>query len=91
MTGVQTCALPIYDMIDFAKAHMTDIANKKTEIEKNEDEDENTSSKTSFVEVKAPVKTFKPDDEIPCKSVTPWKLSAVGVDKNTIKRLNKVK
>ena len=50
------------DMIDFAKAHMTDIANKTTEIEKNEDE--NTSSKTSFVEVEAPVKTFKPDDEI---------------------------
>ena len=72
------------DMIDFAKAHMTDITNKKTEIEKNEDKDENTSSKTSFVEVKAPVKTFKPDDEIPCKSVTPWKLSAVGVDKNTV-------
>lgn len=29
-------------------------------------------------------KVFKPDDEIPCKSVTPWKLTAVGVDKNTI-------
>lgn len=28
--------------------------------------------------------TFSPDDEIPCKSVTPWKLSAVGVDKNTV-------
>lgn len=28
--------------------------------------------------------TFSPDDEIPCKSVTPWKLNAVGVDKNTV-------
>ena len=26
-------------------------------------------------------KTFNPNDEIPCKSVTPWKLTAVGVDK----------
>lgn len=29
-------------------------------------------------------KVFKADDEIICKSVTPWKLTAVGVDKNTI-------
>lgn len=29
-------------------------------------------------------KAFAPDEEIPCKSVTPWKLIAPGVDKNTI-------
>lgn len=29
-------------------------------------------------------KTFKPDEEIPCKSVTPWELNATGVDKNTV-------
>ena len=29
-------------------------------------------------------KIFKEDDVIICKSVTPWKLSAVGVDKNTV-------
>lgn len=70
------------EMINLAKSHLTDIEKKETGSKKNEDK--NTSNKSSFVEVKTPVKTFKPDDEIPCKSVTPWKLSAVGVDKNTV-------
>ena len=29
-------------------------------------------------------RVFKADDEIICKSVTPWKLTAVGVDKKTV-------
>ena len=54
---------------------------KKYKVEENnkvEDKNiyvnENDDSKT---------KTFKPDDLIPCKSVTPWKLIALGVDKVT--------
>lgn len=31
-----------------------------------------------------PTKTFKPDEQIPCRSVTPWKLNALGTDKNTV-------
>lgn len=34
------------------------------------------------------VKKFNPDDLIPCKSVTPWELLAVGMDKNTVYHWN---
>lgn len=34
------------------------------------------------------VKKFNPDDLIPCKSVTPWELVAVGMDKNTVYHWN---
>lgn len=33
-------------------------------------------------------KTFKPDDMIACRSVTPYKLIALGVDKNTVYNWN---
>lgn len=66
------------EMIDIARKELKSIEQvKKFEIEKNLNgisEEENVSEHI----------TFNPDDEIPCKSVTPWKLNAVGVDKNTV-------
>lgn len=61
---------------NFAKSNKTSIT----------DEDVKDSSEKEFVKKTQPVqhKSFNPNDEIPCKSVTPWKLTAVGVDKNTV-------
>lgn len=61
---------------NFAKSNKTSIT----------DEDVKDSSEKEFVKKTQPVqhKSFNLDDEIPCKSVTPWKLTAVGVDKNTV-------
>lgn len=56
----------------------TDVTEKETVSDKKNKvgkADAQTSSKST--------KVFKADDEIICKSVTPWKLTAVGVDKNT--------
>lgn len=65
------------EMIDFARENIS-IEDKKTTII-----NENTVNETSVDKVES-TKIFKPDDEIPCKSVTPWKLTAVGVDKTTV-------
>ena len=48
---------------------------------------ENVAEKEPVVEkevIQKSTKVFKADDEIPCRSVTPWKLNMVGVDKNTV-------
>lgn len=70
------------DMFDFAKENMTDISDNESKTDNIETKD--TSTTQIKPNVKTPAKTFKADDEIPCKSVTPWSLSAVGVDKNTV-------
>lgn len=51
---------------------------------KEEDKTEETVDVKKVVEKPILHKAFAPDEEIPCKSVTPWKLIAPGVDKNTI-------
>ncbi|WP_243099084.1 translation initiation factor IF-2 N-terminal domain-containing protein [Clostridium sp. AF22-10] len=51
---------------------------------KEEDKTEETVDVKKVVEKTILYKAFAPDEEIPCKSVTPWKLIAPGVDKNTI-------
>ena len=72
------------EMIDLAVDHF-----KKSEDEVSEEETDdkivnNSSTVKNKKEVEVKTKTFKPDDEIPCKSVTPWRLNAVGVDRNTV-------
>lgn len=72
------------EQIQFAKDNFVPV--KKTEEKKE------TSPEEIFGEVKEidntiqekPTKTFAPDDMIPCRSVTPWEVIAVGVDKQTV-------
>lgn len=68
------------EMIDFARENMKEDSDSKTEDIENKD----LNTKEVKSQEKITTKIFKPDDEIPCKSVTPWKLTAVGVDKNTL-------
>lgn len=76
------------EQIQFAKDNF--VPNKKEE-KKGE-----TSPEEIFGEVKevsTPIKEeetkkFLPDDIIPCRSVTPWEIIAVGVDKQTVYHWN---
>ena len=67
------------EMIDLARSEVkpTKIQNEEKKETHKKNEDKNNTAKRS-------TKVFKADDEIICKSVTPWKLTAVGVDKNTV-------
>ena len=67
------------EMIDLARENL--IATKVEETEKDID---NIIPQKEKTEVKIETKTFKPDDVIPCRSVTPWKLNALGVDRRTV-------
>ena len=66
-------------MIELARSELKSTKNEKKVEEKTShtNKEESTPSERS-------TKVFKADDEIICKSVTPWKLTAVGVDKNTV-------
>lgn len=72
------------EMIDIAKGH---FANKTETNDYSIDEDEKTenvsSIKTKKIEEYFP-KKFLPDDRIPCRSVTPWKLVGIGADRTTV-------
>ena len=64
------------EMVEVSEKHFSNKENKEENIKQEKE-----------ITIKEPVvshKTFKPTDEIPCRSVTPWKLLAVGVDKNTV-------
>ncbi len=67
------------EMIEMAKANFAVVSNddapkKEKKVEK--------ASAPKRVPPKV-VKKFAPDDQIPCKSLVPWKLLTVGVDKTT--------
>ena len=66
------------EMIDLAheKFQAPSAANNVAAIEPAQKKENNVVDKSS--------KIFRPDDEIPCKSVTPWKLTIVGSDKTTV-------
>ena len=59
------------EMIDLAREN---LVSSKVE-EKIEEKVEKNSSTKEKSEIKIETKTFKPDDVIPCRSVTPWKLN----------------
>lgn len=68
---------------------MIDLANEKlmtktTTAEETESVEEKTTPIVSRKDIKIVTKTFKPDDVIPCRSVTPWKLNALGIDGRTV-------
>lgn len=64
----------------------TKYFNGKNNIEENKpiDIEENKTIKTKENPTLKPTKTFSLDDRIACRSVTPWKLCMVGIDKNTV-------
>lgn len=66
------------EMIEKARTHFTTIENI------GEQENVITEAKKETKLPPIEEKTFAPTDMIPCKSVTPWKLTAVGVDKSTV-------
>lgn len=68
------------EMIDLARENLV-----ATKVEEETEKDiDNIIPKKEKPEVKIETKTFKPDDVIPCRSVTPWKLNALGVDRRTV-------
>ena len=70
------------EMIDLAREN---FAKKVEEVV--EEVVETKSTKTIKKDISSEIretKTFKPDDMIACRSVTPYKLLALGVDKNTV-------
>lgn len=73
------------EMIDKAKERF-----EKKEVVKEEVATKTLSDVTKDIKdiVVETVKKFNPDDLIPCKSVTPWELVAVGMDKNTVYHWN---
>ena len=68
------------EMIDLATEKLV----KATTVEETEDVKVKASPVVSKKEVKIETKQFKLDDVIPCRSVTPWKLNALGVDGRTV-------
>ena len=68
------------EMIDLAREN---FAKKEEKVEETVEVKTKPSKKDIASEIKE-TKTFKPDDMIPCKSVTPYRLIALGVDKNTV-------
>lgn len=70
------------EMIDLAKENFKE---KPKAIVEETEEVIKDDVKDSKPDVEVPVtKIFKPDDVIACRSVTPWKLNALGVDRNTV-------
>lgn len=66
------------EMIDMAREHFKEKEAETPKVETTVKVEKIQTGKTLST------KSFKPDDEIPCRSVTPWKLNMVGVDKNTV-------
>lgn len=69
------------EMIDLAREY---FKNKPTKVEKTEEVVENVKPSTSKKPEAYVPKNFNSDDKITCRSVTPWKLVEVGVDRNTV-------
>ena len=68
------------EMIDLATEKLV----KETVEEETGDIKEDVTPVITKKEIKVETKKFKPDDVIACRSVTPWKLNALGVDGRTV-------
>ena len=68
------------EMISMAREHFK----QREEVVPEVSDSKTTAEKTEKANIAKSTKVFKPDDEIPCRSVTPWRLNMVGVDKNTV-------
>lgn len=71
------------EMIDLARTNLNPTKTKTVEEVKDEETIEVKPVKREL-EPEREIRKFNPDDVIPCRSVTPWKLIAVGVNKNTV-------
>ena len=71
------------EMIDLARTNLKPTKTKTVEEVKDEETIEVKPVKREL-EPEREIRKFNPDDVIPCRSVTPWKLIAVGVNKNTV-------
>lgn len=66
------------EMVDLAREKLT--AKKQEEVKQD-------AKPVEKVKPKVParkIKKFAPDDQIPCRSLVPWRLIDVGVDKSTV-------
>lgn len=88
------------ELIDFLKSkgfkvssHMQTLTDEMIEVVESDFVKQNTEAKKPEQPVKkttkksVPVKNIKkfaPDDQIPCRSLVPWRLVDVSVDKNTV-------
>lgn len=68
------------EMIDLAREY---FSNKPAKAEVIEEVEEVKPVVLKKPEAYVP-KSFNPDDKITCRSVTPWKLVEVGIDRNTV-------
>ena len=71
------------DMIDFVRANFQIYKTSKNNVEDDNIDDVISNNKLKELPPEREVKKFAPDDIIPCRSVTPWKVIALGVDRNT--------
>lgn len=68
------------EMIDFARENYTVAQTSENEKEKKEAK----NTVVEKAEIKRQAVNFKPDDMIPCRSVIPWEMVEVGMDKKTV-------
>lgn len=72
------------EMIDFARENYKEQVKEVEEDSDDEDEVMNIISGSKKKVDEYVPKTFAPDDRIPCRSVTPWKLVGIGADRVTV-------
>lgn len=68
------------DMIDIAQSDFK----KQNDIDEVVEEFNENKTEIIQLDVQEQNKVFKSDDQIPCRSVTPWALNALSVDKNKV-------
>lgn len=73
------------EMIDLVKGELVPKTIAITPVVEEKQVDETINNSTKNIEDEIPeTKTFAMDDLIPCRSVTPWELNAVGADRRTV-------
>ena len=70
------------EMIDIAREHFSKVQEAPEEVIENTEVTKDQKNTVKKHEMYIP-KKFAPDDRIPCRSVTPWKLIEVGADRTT--------
>lgn len=74
------------EMIDFAREYFKDKLEKKENVipEKIKVKAEQDAKSVKPLEEARPIKAFQPNELIPCRSVAPHKVVAVGADRQTV-------
>lgn len=71
------------EMIEVSKKHFTISQTTKEKEEIKEIKEEQNVKSTKKVVPKKVVKQFAPDDKIPCRSIVPWYVETIGIDRMT--------